>query len=511
MKETRALLVQLINKDMMPYWYKPAQSVIWQAKHTDASGQDRFLSWSLVFDSSDNFASFKRSWIQCLWESKNKAPFSKCKDPDWIFGAYEEDVAMEKDDGIQEFDLLDFAEEDPGARSDDSGEEDSDSLYDEEEECSDDFEEEDEDSDINEDPNATNQALAVAYRQDRSFVSRGDNIGVFRHTPNGKVKYATTIKKIKTPKGKKYEPKKMMLHEQDESMLFLDPSDPFKVMRMDLTRGEIVDEWKTSDQCRMNEILPRTKYAQLTPQKTFVGLNRQGFFLVDPRVSGKKHVKNSAQFYGLASAPAFKSAATTDAGQIATGSSKGEIRMFSKNTFESSSTRPRPKTMLPGFGDAIIGIDVTADGKWILATCSTYLLVIPTSMPGSDERNGFEVRMGKDKPVPRLLQLKRAHIEMMGGKIRFTPARFNTGVNPERSIVTSSGRFVITWNFRKVRQNILTEYKIKEESDTVIADQFKYNEDKSVIVAMPNDVHMQNRVVKHWSPKKKSSSLLFKD
>ncbi len=35
--------------------------------------------------------------------------------------------------------------------------------------------------------------------------------------------------------------------------------------------------------------------------------------------------------------------------------------------------------------------------------------------------------MGKEKPVPRRLQLRPEHIARMGGNISFTSAHFNTG------------------------------------------------------------------------------------
>lgn len=82
--------------------------------------------------------------------------------------------------------------------------------------------------------------------------------------------------------------------------------------------------------------------------------------------------------------------------------------------------------------DPIIGVDTTADGKWILATTKTYLLVIPTEFQGG--KSGFEVllplpsglisfkySMGKDKPAPRRLQLRREHIAQMGGKVSSFP------------------------------------------------------------------------------------------
>jgi hypothetical protein len=76
--------------------------------------------------------------------------------------------------------------------------------------------------------------------------------------------------------------------------------------------------------------------------------------------------------------------------------------------------------------------------------------------------------MGKEKPVPRILRLKPEHVELMEGKVSFTPARFNVGESDEeRSIVTSTGPYIITWNFRKVKQNKLLEYTMKKYGDIV--------------------------------------------
>lgn len=46
-------------------------------------------------------------------------------------------------------------------------------------------------------------------------------------------------------------------------------------------------------------------------------------------------------------------------------------------------------------------------------------------------------------------------------EVNFTPARFNNGDNVnEDSIVTSTGQFLVTWNFLKVRKGHLMSYKI---------------------------------------------------
>jgi hypothetical protein len=46
-------------------------------------------------------------------------------------------------------------------------------------------------------------------------------------------------------------------------------------------------------------------------------------------------------------------------------------------------------------------------------------------------------------------------------QVNFTPARFNVGDGiTEDWIVTSTGPYIITWNFRKIRQGRKPDYKV---------------------------------------------------
>ena len=53
-----------------------------------------------------------------------------------------------------------------------------------------------------------NSQLTVGYKGDRSYVVRGNNIGVFSHTGDN-VRYHATIGNLVTPKGKEFNPKEV--------------------------------------------------------------------------------------------------------------------------------------------------------------------------------------------------------------------------------------------------------------------------------------------------------------
>ena len=77
--------------------------------------------------------------------------------------------------------------------------------------CATDEDEEDEDATEGSGPpsgpqDGRNSQLTVGYKGDRSYVVRGDKIGVFRLKPDD-VEYVASIANITDMKGKKFDPK----------------------------------------------------------------------------------------------------------------------------------------------------------------------------------------------------------------------------------------------------------------------------------------------------------------
>jgi hypothetical protein len=214
----------------------------------------------------------------------------------------------------------------------------------------------------------------------------------------------------------------------------------------------------------------------MTNEQTFLGLSRNALYRIDPRLANQKLVDSELKQY--VSKNDFSAAATTEKGYIAVASNKGDIRMFDRLGINA-------KTHIPALGEPILGLDVSADGRWVLGTCRTYLLLIDALQHD-----------GKDsKPQPRRLGLTPSHVAQFqhetGAPLKFTPAKFNTGIDEtETSIVTATGPFIVTWNMKKVLANRKDPYTIKRYAEEVKADDFKYGTDRNVIVALPNEVNM---------------------
>ncbi|KAK6097628.1 Vacuolar import and degradation protein 27 [Batrachochytrium dendrobatidis] len=467
-------IVQAINASMNPIFNNEHLSFVWV--WLDLTTGTPLISWSLKFEpnNAQDLNHFMQIFSQCMNETSHKRDFSKLTESDqkYITRAFQEDVEMTdaRDDERE----AEAAEEDLLEEGEDEEEDNPNSCAR--------FESADTST------QSKNSLLAVGYKHDRSFVVRGNRIGVFKHTDDQGLEFSTTINNVGTMDGTLFSPRRVMLHEQESSMLLMNPDDKRKIFRMDLERGKVIEEWKVDDDMDVNEIIPDKKYAQLTQEKTVIGINSNAIFRIDPRLAGNKRVEAQSNVYKTSNQ--FSVASTTGNGELAVASDKGDIRLYNKLNI-------RAKTLLPGLGDPIIGIDSTENGKYLLATCSTYLLLVDTEIEGeAGGKNGYQKGMGDKKPVPKRLQLRPEHVAWMGENVSFTPARFNTGDSLEKTIITSTGPYVITWNFRQVklsRSGKQPEYSIKRYSENVVADNFKYGGDRSIIVALPENVEMVSK------------------
>lgn len=471
--DDRDWLGQAVVADINPVFNFEYLSFIFNAYSADGSA----YSWLLRFKDAETITRFQEGLMQALWEQLNEIKWAKSKsdDRDYITEAFNDmtmDNAPDFEEGDEEENYESAEEENDGQRSE---------HYD--------SDEEEDDVVTRDDDGNVNSQLAVGYKHDRSFVVRGSKIGVFKHTPNNNLEFSTNISKVQTPNGKLFNPKKVMLHAEDTNMILQNADNPNSLFRMDLEYGKIVDEWKVHDDIPVETFAPENKFAQMTGEQTFLGLSRNALYRIDPRLAGNKLVDSELKQY--VSKNDFSAAATTEKGYIAVASNKGDIRMFDRLGINA-------KTALPALGDPIIGLDVSADGRWVLATCKNYLLLIDSlQKEGKNEgKLGFEKAFAKDsKPTPRRLGLTPSHVAQFqhetGVPLSFTTARFNTGEGlTETSIVTATGPFVVTWNMKKVLRGSKEPYSIKRYEEEVKADNFKYGSDKNVIVALPNEVNM---------------------
>lgn len=191
-----------------------------------------------------------------------------------------------------------------------------------------------------------------------------------------------------------------MLHQENSSLILQNPNELSNLYRMDLEVGKVVDEWKAPGSISFNAFGPQSKLAQTTQEPTLLGLSHHALFVLDPRLSDNKIVESQHQKY--ASKVQFSAIAMTEAGCIAVASEKGVIRLFDR-------VGVCAKVTLPSLGEVITGLDISVDGRWILATCKTYLLLIDVLISEGKHKDDLGIKRSlskESKPRPKGLRLR---------------------------------------------------------------------------------------------------------
>jgi len=270
--------------------------------------------------------------------------------------------------------------------------------------------------------------------------------------------------------------------------LLLTEQKPESVSVMNLVRGKVVEEWKIKDKDYggVTCIAPMSKNDDMTENSLIYGLNDNSMFTIDGRIpTVSKVVDSHSKLYKTNVQLSCMS--TTNQGFIVTGSKTGAIRLHDQ-------INKRAKTLLPGLGQHIKYIETTQDGKWILCTCKDYIMVISTTVEDS-EYSGFERSMGKHKPRPYILRLKNKDIIKYNlREVEFTKAHFDIGLNSEEHwIVTSTGPFIIKWNFRHLKKNgVVNDYQIRKAKHNIVQNIFRYNCENDLLVSETDSVYVQH-------------------
>ncbi|CAO1624978.1 unnamed protein product [Parajaminaea phylloscopi] len=490
----RRWLSQRLEASMNANFASESLSAVWN--YFDSNRH--CYSWLLRFRTKEDYDAYQRGFAKLMWETLNEEKWEKAvksDDQQYVVDAYEDDVEMSNvEDSDADSDAEAERAVDRYVRDDDRDAREASASLDQLDE--EDEEPEEDAKNIGDVPagmptisgdHDENTQLAVGYKFDRSFVVRGNRIGVFKHNEDDQLEFATTINSVSTPGGKAFNPRKVMLHDQDSAMVMMNPTNNHSLFKMDLEYGKVVDEWKIHDDVNVDNVVPNSKFAQMTTEQTLIGHSHNGIFRIDPRLGGQKMV--DSQFKQYATKNDFSSAATDEQGRLAVASSKGDIRLFDQ-------IGKNAKTALPALGDPILGVDVTADGRYVVATCKTYLLLIDTLIGDGHYKGelGFNRSFPKEsKPIPRRLQLRPHHVAFMDEEVAFTPARFDTPPGGgETSIVTATGSFVVSWPLEKVKRGRTDGYTLRKLADKVVEDSFAYRSN-NIIVAMPQDVQMHTK------------------
>ncbi|KAL3144985.1 hypothetical protein ABBQ32_003489 [Trebouxia sp. C0010 RCD-2024] len=294
---------------------------------------------------------------------------------------------------------------------------------------------------------------------DRSYLVRDKQIEVLKNVYGG-VQSTGVSFDVTPPRGKaSFTPSKLMLMNNERKMNMLSPEGGRSLFHTDIETGKVVSEWsfqKDGVDAAMKDLANETRGAQTDDRDTFLGIGQKRLVRWDMRAPegvvqemSSPSVVQWAGGHDYKTNVAFNCMATSGQGYVVIGSDDGQIRLYSERSLT------RANTAIPGLGGPITAVDVTYDGKWVLATTKNYLMVVKTTYKDKSgkETNGFKSRMGARAPAPRLLRLKPEDQPLLQ-KEPLRQGKFTwvtEAGREERWIVASCGNYTVLWNFRQVK------------------------------------------------------------
>ncbi|KAH7306233.1 hypothetical protein KP509_22G002700 [Ceratopteris richardii] len=261
-------------------------------------------------------------------------------------------------------------------------------------------------------------------------------------------------------------PKKALLLRGETNMMLLSPAadrlHSDSVHQLDISTGKIVTEWKFEKDgtgISMRDVTHDMKGSQLDPSgSTFLGLDDNRLCRWDMRdrhgivQNIESPVLNWSEGHQFSRGTNFQCFASTGDGSIVVGSKDGKVRLYGITSMRMA------KTAFPGLGSPITHVDVTFDGKWILATTDTYLILINTMFRDKDGKlkTGFNGRGSSKFALPRLLKLTPVDAHSAGKNCKLQKGQFSwvtESGKQEKHLVATAGKFSVIWDFARVKDS----------------------------------------------------------
>jgi hypothetical protein len=278
-------------------------------------------------------------------------------------------------------------------------------------------------------------------------------------------------------------PRKMMLTDKDTKVLMLNKEEKDgHVYFMDLEKGKIISELGGQSGHGVSDISNFEKNSDMAGNPVFFGCNEKNIFQMDPRIKNSVVAERP-----YASNYMFNTIAGATDGNFVVGAKDGSLRMYSQ-------CAGNAKNLLPSLlGEAILHIDVSKDGSFILATCRSHVMLIPTFQDG---KSGFSHMFRKsNKPHPIILKVNPRSLAKLSIKsIDYTYAIFDNKSQKETLIAANAGPYLILWDMSKVLNGKYDTTTIKSLGDTIVHNEFRYNSDK-LVAALPHKLVCQSAKV----------------
>ena len=316
-------------------------------------------------------------------------------------------------------------------------------------------------SEITNPPFITNTFTLQSYIHNRIFSFKNNNtISLYKILSS----HQQPITSITLPPITPSLPSTALLSNADTSLLLLTSS---SLYHYSLPPNKIISTYKTNTSLipRINAISHPTKLSQSTCTSVLHCINSNTLFTLDLHnnsIIHNMHYKTNIKLSCIA---------TSDKGDIVVGALNGFIRVYDKVIGK------KAKIKLKVSDTAIKAVDVSLNGRYVVATCKQYLVFCD---------------LQKESNV--ILKLMLQDVKEYGlQEEEYRKGRFDVQGKEETKIVGCVGKVVVIWRLKDVLNRKGSEYKIIEMNNNVIDNDVRYNSN-DIIITTHDVIRIQQEI-----------------
>lgn len=270
----------------------------------------------------------------------------------------------------------------------------------------------------------------------------------------------------------------LFLQEGDKRMVVSGNASGLKkhIFYTDVETGNVINSYendKIKDICRLGG------KSGFNGNGEFLAIENQVVNRYDPRlkngIAAQKIYKTKMNFNKMFGGPS---------NSIAISSLNGQLRLFEE-------VGKNAKNVIPSLlGDQIKFIDINTSGDFVLATCSSYILLLPTFQNGN---SGFSKTFLKtEKPQPKILTINpRSLSRNKISEFSFKKAVFDEKDNKKESLIIGTANdFLVIWKLEDVLSGKCCSTSIKKINENLIIGKFLRNKDH-IITALKHDLKIE--------------------
>ncbi|GKT24121.1 Vacuolar import/degradation Vid27 like protein [Aduncisulcus paluster] len=193
----------------------------------------------------------------------------------------------------------------------------------------------------------------------------------------------------------------------------------------------------------------------------FYGIGDHAMFTMDKRLADPMTRKSLKEFATIS----FTAIATSSDGHIVTGDKDGSVRFYSKTGTNALTKIDHP------LGQPIISLSVSADNRYVCATCRSMILFIHTE--GLSGKNAFSNRLlNDDKQNSVILRLKSSDMAKIKTDYSsfFLPASFSYSHKGGECIISGICDYTVKWNVKEIiKKKMDVPYTLRHKKENLVA------------------------------------------